>query len=37
MMTHLVDQGFAEASLLEFFRVIDTIPAIMTALDSARA
>lgn len=37
LVDHVVTQGFAEASLKEFYRVIDTVPAIMSALETARA
>ncbi len=37
MMDHVVSQGFAEASLLEFFQVIETVPALMSALEGLAA
>ncbi|WP_341861366.1 TIGR00730 family Rossman fold protein [Gymnodinialimonas sp. 57CJ19] len=35
MMDHVVDQGFADASLLQFVETIDDVPGLMTALQRA--
>ncbi|WP_168193109.1 TIGR00730 family Rossman fold protein [Rhodophyticola sp. CCM32] len=37
MMAHLVTQGFAEDSLLDLYRPVDTVPALMSALELAAA
>ncbi len=35
-LDHMVNQGFAESSLLGFFTVIDDVPTLMTALERAQ-
>ena len=37
LMDHVVDEGFAEASLLGFFQTVPDVPTLMAALDGAKA
>ena len=37
LLQHVVDQGFAEASLLDFVQTVPDVPALMTRLRAARS
>jgi len=37
LLDHVVTEGFADASVLDFIQTIDTVPALMAALEAARA
>lgn len=37
LIAHMVGQGFAEGSFLDFLSVVDDVPALMAALERARA
>ena len=37
LLDHVVTEGFADSSVLDFIQTIDTVPALMAALEAARA